>query len=162
MRRLLQSAPVVGEERPVDQVGGADPRPDRVGQDPVAGQPGWFEIDLDAIGANLEQIRKRTGAEVMPVVKNNAYGLELVTTGKILEQMPQVWGLAVVKTEAALELKAAGIGKPVVLMALFADEDGPELVASGGVYSYYEFWSDAEQRSRTPRARWASTSRPCV
>ncbi|MDH3388268.1 MAG: alanine racemase, partial [Gammaproteobacteria bacterium] len=36
----------------------------------------WLEIDLDAISANLRQIRSRVGdnAEVMPVIKNDAYG----------------------------------------------------------------------------------------
>ena len=40
----------------------------------VAGFDSWIEIDLDAMGRNLERTRERTGAEVMPVVKNNAYG----------------------------------------------------------------------------------------
>ena len=49
--------------------------------------------------------------------------------GKILEGFPEVVGLAVVKTEAALALRDAGVRKPVLLMALFGDEDGAELVA---------------------------------
>jgi len=49
--------------------------------------------------------------------------------GKILEGLPEVVGLAVVKTEAALALREAGIRKPIVLMALFGDEDGAELVS---------------------------------
>ena len=40
----------------------------------IEGLGGWFEIDLDALSANLKAIRERTGVEVMPVVKNNAYG----------------------------------------------------------------------------------------
>jgi alanine racemase len=92
----------------------------------------WVEVDPAALAFNVEVVSRLAGGRpILAVIKNNAYGLELTTTGKILEQLPQVWGLAVVKTEAALELKAAGIQKPVVLMALFADEDGPELVARG-------------------------------
>lgn len=43
-------------------------------EEKIAGLGGWFEIDLDALSANLAAIRARTGAEVMPVIKNNAYG----------------------------------------------------------------------------------------
>ena len=40
----------------------------------------WLEIDLDAISFNLSQIRARVGpdVEVMPVMKNDAYGHGLV------------------------------------------------------------------------------------
>ena len=40
----------------------------------------WLEIDLDAISFNLQQVRARIGAEVeiMPVMKNDAYGHGLV------------------------------------------------------------------------------------
>ncbi len=33
----------------------------------IEGFPSWLEIDLDALGANLEQIRKRTGAGMQSV-----------------------------------------------------------------------------------------------
>jgi alanine racemase len=36
-----------------------------------------------------------------------------------------------VKTDAALRLRAAGVTKPVLLMGLFGDEDGAELVRAG-------------------------------
>jgi alanine racemase len=40
----------------------------------MEGYPSWIEVDLDSIGWNLDQIRGHTSAEVMPCVKNNAYG----------------------------------------------------------------------------------------
>jgi alanine racemase len=40
-----------------------------------------------------------------------------------------VAGFAVVKTEEALRLREIGVRKPVLLMGIFAEEDGPELVA---------------------------------
>ena len=42
----------------------------------MAGYGAWLEIDLDAIGRNLDRLRKRLapGTDVMPCVKNNAYG----------------------------------------------------------------------------------------
>ena len=50
----------------------------------IAGFDSWIEIDLDAMGRNLARIRERTGAEVMPVVKNNAYGHGLVPVVRYL------------------------------------------------------------------------------
>jgi alanine racemase len=40
----------------------------------------WLEIDLDAVTFNLQQVRARVGdgVEVMPVMKNDAYGHGLV------------------------------------------------------------------------------------
>ncbi len=48
------------------------PSPEEIEQR-VSGLGGWFEIDLDCLGSNLNAIRERTGVEMMPVVKNNAY-----------------------------------------------------------------------------------------
>jgi alanine racemase len=90
----------------------------------------WIEVDPQALAFNVGVISRLTGGRpVMAVIKNNGYGLGLTTVGKILEGLPEVVGLAVVKTEAALALREAGIRKPVLLMALFGDEDGAELVA---------------------------------
>ena len=49
-------------------------------QEAIAGFGAWLEIDLDAITFNLKQVRARIGdgVEVMPVMKNDAYGHGLV------------------------------------------------------------------------------------
>lgn len=90
----------------------------------------WIEVDPEALAFNVRVISRLVGGRpILAVIKNNGYGLGLTTVGKILEGFPEVVGLAVVKTEAALALREAGIRKPVLLMALFGDEDGAELVA---------------------------------
>lgn len=90
----------------------------------------WIEVDPSALAFNVRVLSRISGGRpILAVVKNNGYGLGLTTVGKILETFPEVVGLAVVKTEAALDLRKAGIRKPILLMALFGDEDGPELVA---------------------------------
>lgn len=89
----------------------------------------WVEVEPEALASNVTILSRLSGGRpILAVIKNNGYGLGLVTVGKILESLPAVVGLAVVKTEAALALREAGIRKPILLMALFADEDGPELV----------------------------------
>jgi len=90
----------------------------------------WIEVDARALAFNVGVVSRLVGGRpILAVIKNNAYGLGLTTVGKILEGFPEVAGLAVVKTEAALALREAGVRKPVLLMALYGDEDGAELVA---------------------------------
>ena len=90
----------------------------------------WLEVDGAALRENASVVSRLVqGRPILAVIKNNAYGLGLTTVASLLESMPEIAGFAVVKTAAALALRDAGIRKPVLLMGLFSDEDGPELVA---------------------------------
>jgi alanine racemase len=89
----------------------------------------WIEVDPEALTFNVRVLSRLAGGRpILAVIKNNGYGLGLTTVGRILESLHEVVGLAVVKTSAALALREAGIRKPILLMALFAPEDGPELI----------------------------------
>jgi alanine racemase len=89
----------------------------------------WIQVDPAALAHNVGIMRQlSSGRPVFAVVKNNGYGLGVTQVALAMEHMPEVYGFAVVKTQAALALRAAGIRKPVLLMALFGDEDGAELV----------------------------------
>jgi alanine racemase len=89
----------------------------------------WLEVDAAALRQNAQVVSKLAGERpILAVIKNNAYGLGLTTVASILEPMPQIKGFAVVKAEAAIALRDAGIRKPVLLMALFADRDSEELL----------------------------------
>jgi alanine racemase len=81
----------------------------------LEGFASWLEIDLDNLGANLEQIRKRTGSEVMPVVKNNAYGHGLIpiTSYLISKGVKRVF---VAKFQEAIEIRDAGLQCKIVNM----------------------------------------------
>ena len=65
---------------------------------------------------------------ILAVIKNNAYGLGLTTVAATLEPLPEVAGFAVVKAESAIALRDAGVRKPVLLMGLFSDKDGEDLL----------------------------------
>ena len=52
----------------------------------IKGYGSWIQIDLDALTHNLNEIRKNTSAEVMPCVKNNAYGHGLIPIASHLYQ----------------------------------------------------------------------------
>lgn len=119
-RRLLQQEAPVGARVPKDRF---DP---------------WVEVDPDLLRHNVKQVSRLAGGRpVLAVVKNNAYGLGLSTAGPILESFPEVWGLAVVKADAALRLRDAGIRKPILLMAMCTERDGHELVARDIQLSLY-------------------------
>jgi alanine racemase len=71
-------------------------------------------VDANALRHNLRQIRAAApGARVMAVVKANAYGHGLVPTALAL---PDADAFAVARLEEGLQLRAAGITQPVVLL----------------------------------------------
>lgn len=84
----------------------------------AAGSEPWLEIDAAALAHNVKTIARLTGGKpVLAVAKNNAYGLGCKVAGPILDGIPEVWGIAVVRIEEALALREAGVHKPVLLMA---------------------------------------------
>ncbi|MEQ8330104.1 MAG: alanine racemase [Longimicrobiales bacterium] len=85
----------------------------------------WVEVDPTALRHNVEVVARLTGGRpILAVIRNNAYGLGLREVAGVLEPLAAVAGFAVVKAEAALALRTAGVRKPVVLMALFDDDAG--------------------------------------
>lgn len=92
----------------------------------------WIEVEASALEHNVGEVRRLSGNRpILAVVKNNAYGLDLRTTAALLEPMPGVAGFAVVKVEAAIALREAGVRKPVYLMALFPESMAVELANLG-------------------------------
>jgi alanine racemase len=89
----------------------------------------WLEVDAAALRKNVGVVSGLANKRpILAVIKNNAYGLGLTTVASVLDPMPQIKGFAVVKAEAAIALRDAGIRKPVLLMGLFSDKDGEELL----------------------------------
>lgn len=89
----------------------------------VAGYGAWLEIDLDAIGRNLARLRQRLapGTDLMPCVKNNAYGHGLLpVVGYLAEH--DVRRVLVVRLREAEQIADAGIPVRVLNMGpLFTD-----------------------------------------
>ena len=78
----------------------------------------WLEIDRAALAHNVATASRMAGGKrVIAVAKNNAYGLGLGTAGPLLDALPEVSMLAVVRAEEALALRKAGVKKPILLMA---------------------------------------------
>ena len=108
----------------------AQPSSDQI-REKMAGMGAWFEIDLDRLTGNLNAIRERTGAEVMPVVKNNAYGHGLRPVSSSLARDGVKW-LMVAKLAEALAIKSWGLPCNVVNMdMLYTNEQFDQVVESG-------------------------------
>ena len=76
---------------------------------PPEGASAWVTIDLDAIRDNVrELVRRSPGADVMAVVKADAYGHGLVHSARAAVAGGATW-LGVAQLSEALQLRAAGV-----------------------------------------------------
>jgi alanine racemase len=98
---------------------------------PAHGSDPWIEVSSDAIVANAKEAARATGRPVYATVKNNGYGLGLERVGRVLDGVPEVVGLAVVKVDEAMRLADLGVEKPVLLMARPTDAEALELARRG-------------------------------
>ena len=74
-------------------------------------------IDLTAIAANVARVRRYApGAEVIAVVKANAYGHGLL---RVLPALSDADGVALIELDGALALRAAGYRRPILLLEGF-------------------------------------------
>jgi alanine racemase len=119
------TSPATAAAPRTDTVPGAAPVPPRMADrfDP------WVEVDASAVLDNAATLARLGGGRPMlAVVKNNAYGLGYANAVRILDGSPHVEGFAVVKAAEAHTLRDAGVTKPVLLMALYEEADGTDLV----------------------------------
>lgn len=86
-----------------------------------------IEVDLAAIGRNLDRVRKRARVPVMGVVKANAYGHGLVEVGRFLESAG-VAALMTGKLDEAVRLRSAGVRCPIANFGPFGPPDAGEIV----------------------------------
>ncbi|MUV38500.1 Alanine racemase [Lentibacillus sp. JNUCC-1] len=87
-------------------------------------RPTWANINLEAIGYNINQIRKRIPAKtgIMAVVKADGYGHGAVEVGRKALASGAEW-LAVALLEEALSLRKAGINAPILVFGWVSPED---------------------------------------
>ncbi len=79
----------------------------------------WARVNLAALEHNFRKIRELAPhSRIMPALKANAYGHGAV---RVARRLPQADAFAVASLPEALELRAAGITQPVVLLAGFCD-----------------------------------------
>lgn len=91
----------------------------------------WAEVDLGALRRNLARVvaRLRPGGQVLAVVKADAYGHGAVPVARALADQPGLWGFGVGDSHEALELRAAGLTEPVLVLGTIIDDEVPQVVS---------------------------------
>lgn len=87
-------------------------------------------ISLDAIAHNFREMKKnlKEGTQMIAVVKADAYGHGAEAVAHLVEDYEYIWGFAVATAEEALQLKASGIKKPILILGLVFEESYQELI----------------------------------
>ncbi|MGO8792415.1 MAG: alanine racemase [Terriglobia bacterium] len=91
-------------------------------------RPTWVEISLSKLRRNFQRIRELAGArKVMAVIKADAYGHGAVPVSTCLAECHVDW-FGVATVEEALELRAAGIAQPILLLGGLYMSDPAHLI----------------------------------
>ena len=86
------------------------------------------QINLEALVDNYQVIQAQApNSKILAVLKANGYGHGLV---RIAKALPQADAFGVARIEEALELRAAGVIKPIVLLEGVFDPDDIEILAA--------------------------------
>jgi alanine racemase len=84
---------------------------------PAPSRPAWVEVDLDAIGSNVELLADLAApAGLCVVVKANAYGHGAVQVARTVVAAGAAW-LAVAVLEEGAELRRNGLDVPILLLS---------------------------------------------
>lgn len=88
------------------------------------------DIDVNALLFNLEQIKQNIlpGTKIMAVVKADAYGHGAAPLAKLVEALDYLWGFATATIDEAVELRKAGIKKPILILGYTFPECYDEVV----------------------------------
>lgn len=90
----------------------------------------WIEVIAEGFRHNVrEAARLAGGTRILAVIKNNAYGLGDQVVGSIVNACPEVAAIACVRASEALAMRAAGVDKPILLMAEASTQELVELAA---------------------------------
>lgn len=87
-------------------------------------------VSLDAVAHNFREMRKNIAEDtkVIAVVKADAYGHGAVQIARLVEEYNYIWGFATATEEEAIELRRAGIEKPILVLGIVFEEYYPELI----------------------------------
>ena len=82
-------------------------------------QRGYIEVNLDYILHNMEQMKLhlKENTKILAVVKTDAYGHGSVSIARAIEHLDYLFGFAVATAEEAMELREAGITKPILVLS---------------------------------------------
>jgi len=84
-----------------------------------------MDVDLDAVIRNAQTAKKRSGVEIIPMVKADAYGLGAVPVARALESVdPLAYGIATIAE--GRELRDAGIKRRIIVCSPLLRDEYPD------------------------------------
>ena len=86
-------------------------------------------IDLDAVSSNFDAVCRKAKVPVMAVIKADAYGHGAVPIARLLENRCAFFGVS--SMSEALELRDAGIARPILILGYTPPEAFPDAVRLG-------------------------------
>ena len=86
-------------------------------------------IDLDAVSSNFDAVCRKANVPVMAVIKADAYGHGAVPVARLLENRCAFFGVS--SMSEALELRDAGITRPILILGYTPPEAFPDAVRLG-------------------------------
>ena len=86
-------------------------------------------IDLDAVFSNFDAVCRKAGVPVMAVIKADAYGHGAVPIARLLEERCAFFGVS--SMSEALELRQAGIARPILILGYTPPQAYPDAVRLG-------------------------------
>src|SRR5216684_3048945 len=102
-------------------------------------RPVWAEVSLSALTYNLRAIRdlvnppqekRKTPRKILSIVKGNGYGHGGPAVAKALEKAGSDW-FGVTCTEEGIEVRKAGVRKPILVLTSFASGEEAPLLEHG-------------------------------
>jgi alanine racemase len=116
----------------------------------------WVEIDLGLLKANISALQKFIGpnANIMPVLKSNAYGHGAIAIARATQQAG-VMDFSVVAMDEALELRDAGIRGDIYPLAPLLPEEAEAAVRADLIpfishTAFFEAFADAAKNAPLP------------
>jgi alanine racemase len=114
-------------------------------------------VNLSAIRHNLGEIRKKVSADtrIMAIIKADAYGHGAVPVAKALDQSGSADAYGVAIIEEAVELRKAGITKPILILGYTAREQYEMVVAYDVTQTIFQYETaqalskEAEKQGKT-------------
>lgn len=86
-------------------------------------------IDLDAVSSNFDAVCRKAKVPVMAVIKADAYGHGAVPIARLLENRCAFFGVS--SMSEALELRDAGIARPILILGYTPPQAFPRRRSSG-------------------------------
>lgn len=87
-------------------------------------------VSLDAIAHNFQEMKKNIaeGTQMIAVIKADGYGHGAVAIAHLVQDYDYIWGFATATAEEAMQLRNAGVTKPILILGIVFEETFEELI----------------------------------